>query len=102
MGLKLEGVDILNVNRLPGAIEGDDDGQADGHLGGGHGDNQEDKHLRVVVGQPVLTDIEPAEGHEGQVRRVEHELEAHENRDDIAPENDTGKTDGKQQAADEQ
>jgi hypothetical protein len=37
------------MGRLAGTVEGDDDRKADGHFGGGDGDDEEDEYLRVEV-----------------------------------------------------
>src|SRR4030095_11770849 len=90
------------MRRLPRAVESDDDSEPDGHFGCGDSDDEENENLRVVIWQAVLADIEAAKGNERQVRRVQHELEAHEDRDDVSPKDDSGKADGKQQSADEE
>ena len=51
--LEFQAVEILDMGCLLGAKERDDDGQADRDFGGGDGDDEEDEHLPVVVGQAV-------------------------------------------------
>src|SRR5215813_1177295 len=58
---------------------GDDDGKTDGDFGGGHAEDEEDEGL-AIDGAVALP-----EGHEGQVRRVEHDLDGHEDDERIAP-----------------
>ena len=53
MRLEFQAADVFHVRRLPGAVERHDDGQTDGDFGRGHGDDEEDEDLRVVVGQAV-------------------------------------------------
>ena len=45
---------------LAGAIEGDDDGEADRDFGGSDGDDEEDQDLRVVIGEAIVADGESA------------------------------------------
>ena len=42
---------VLDVRRLPGAVERDDEGQADRDFRRRHGDDEKHEHLAVVVGQ---------------------------------------------------
>ena len=86
---------------LPQAVEGDDDGEADGHLGGGDGDDEKDEDLGVVVGESEGGDAVAGEGDEGEIGGVEHQLKAHENDEEIAAQKDTGETDREKKAADE-
>ena len=51
--LELQRVDVLDVRRLPRAVERDDDGQADRDFRGGDGDDEEHEDLAVVVGQAI-------------------------------------------------
>src|SRR5471030_1606414 len=67
-GLEFQRIDVLDVGRLPGAVEGDDDGEADRDLRRRDGDDEEHEHLRVVVGQAVH-EIEAGEGDERKVGR---------------------------------
>ena len=87
---------------LPQAVERDDDGEADGHLGGGDGDDKEHEDLRVVVGESERGDTVASEGDERKVGGVEHELEAHENDEEVAAQEDAGESDGKKQTTDQE
>ena len=72
---------LLDVtSRVAVAEQRDDDGEADGDLGGGHGDHHQTKiwpssELVTLPGSTVTT---CGEGHEGQVHRVEHQLDGHQ------------------------
>ena len=90
------------MRRLPQAVEGDDDGEADGHLGGGDGDDEEHEDLPVVVGESERGDAVTGKGNEREVGRVEHEFETHENDEEVAAQEDAGESDGKKQAADQE
>jgi len=46
--------------------------------------------------------VGPAEGHEGQVDRVQHDLHAHEDRDDVAPKEDAERPHREQEQAQEE
>src|SRR5271154_7007215 len=98
--LEFQRVDVLDVGRLPGAVEGDDDREADRHLSRGDGDDEENEDLRVVVGQ-AIDKVEAREGDEGEVGRIQHQLEAHEDDDDIPAQHDPPEADGEEQAAHE-
>ena len=50
---KLQRVDVLDVRRLPRAIERDDDGETDGDFRGRDGDDEENEDLRVVIRQAI-------------------------------------------------
>jgi len=80
--------------------EGDDDREADGHLGRRDGDDEEHEDLRVVVRQ-LVHEVEAGERHQREIRGVQHELEAHEDDDDAAAQKHTRKPDREEQAADE-
>ena len=71
-------VDLVDVQGLARAEERDDDGEADGGLGRGDDHDEEDEDLAVDLVPHV------GEGDEGQVDGVEHQLNRHEDRDDVA------------------
>ena len=90
------------MDRLAGAVEGDDDGEADGDFRGGDGDDEEDEHLAVVVWKSVRSRVETGERDQRQVRGTEHELEAHEDDDDVPAQHHTGEADGEEKSGDEE
>jgi hypothetical protein len=94
-------VDLRHIGRLLRAEEGDDDGETDGDLGRRHGDDEEKEDVGVVGGL-ALDEIEARKGDEGEVRRREHELEAHEDDEEIAPHEHAGQPDRKERAAHEE
>jgi hypothetical protein len=98
---EFQGADVFHVDRLPGAIQGDDDGEADRDFSGGDGDNEEDKNLGVVVGQSG-SEMESGKGNERKVGGVQHQFERHENDDDVAPEENAGEPNGEKHPADNQ
>src|SRR6185437_27348 len=63
------------------ADDGDDDGQAHGRFGGG---DHEDEEVAVELMQSV------AEGDEGQIHAVEHQLDGYEDGDEVALEQEAG------------
>src|SRR5438477_10416452 len=75
--LEFEGGDVFDVSGLASAEQGHDDGETDRNFGGGYGDDEEDKHLGVVVTGPVRLDLETGKGDQGQISRIQHQLEAH-------------------------
>ena len=84
------------------AIEGDDNGETDGDFGGCDGDNKEDEDLRVVIGQPISADMESREGHQREIGGIQHQFEAHEDDDDVAPQKDSGEAKCEEESADEE
>ena len=90
------------MNRLASAIEGDNDGETNRNLGCCDGDHEEHQHLPVIVRQAVRSHVEARESHQGKVGCGEHQLQAHENYDDVPAENHARQADGKQQAGDEE
>src|SRR4051812_33315885 len=67
----LEERDVVGCGAGPAPEDGDDDAEADHHLGGGHDENEEHHDLAANV-------VEHAgESDEGEVDGVEHELDAH-------------------------
>ena len=88
------------MDGLARTVEGDDDGQADGDFCSGDGDDKEDEHLAAVVGQAIHR-IEAGKGDECQVGGAEHQLQAHEDDNDVPAEHHTGQADGKQETGDE-
>src|SRR6266480_339095 len=78
-----------------GAIERDNNGEADCDFGGSDSDDKEDEHLRVVIGQAIVAETKTRKGDKGKIGRVQHQLERHENDDDIAPQQDAAETDGR-------
>ena len=75
---------------------------ADGDLGGGDSDDEEHQHLPVVVRQPLGCEVEAREGYQRQVRCAEHQLEAHEDDDDVAAQQHPCEADCEEQSADEE
>ena len=94
--------EFVGVDRLAGAVEGDDDREADSDLGGGDRDDEENQHLAVVVGQAVRLGVETGEGDQREIRRAEHELEAHEDDDDVPAQHHAGKADAEEQTGNEE
>src|SRR5678815_1947122 len=64
--------EIVDGHPAAGPEDHHDDGEPDGHLGGGHRHHEEDHALPVDATESVT------EGHEREVRGVEHELDRHE------------------------
>src|SRR5690606_22039650 len=90
-GSPFESRERLGVERLPMAEQGNDEREADGRLGGGDGHHEEGDDL------PVHGALLAAEGHEGQVHRVQHDLDGEQQRDDVAAQEDAGRAEGEEQ-----
>src|SRR5215207_2973751 len=92
----LEQVDVVDRDRRALAEDGDKDAEADHDLGGGHHHHEEGQHL-AVQGAVGL-----GEGDERQVDRVQHQLDAHEHHDGVAPDQHSGHADAEQDGRQEQ
>src|SRR5919109_2678781 len=79
IGSALHEVDLVEVDVDPVPVDEQDDGQADAHLGGGDGDDEQGEDLAGDVAQPG------GEGDEVDVHGIEHELHAHEHEHAVAP-----------------
>src|ERR1051325_12174044 len=90
------------MRRLAEAKEGDDNGETDRDLSGSDGDDEKDEYLRVVNGQTIWLKAKAREGDERKVGRVEHQLERHQDDDEIAPQQHPGEPDREQDAADDE
>src|SRR3954453_1316815 len=96
IGSVLEEVGVVDRGRASGAEDGHDDRQADDDLCGRHEHREEREDLSVEVA------VHPGERHEGQVAGVQHQLDAHEHHDGVAPEQDPGTADREQQHGDDE
>src|SRR6266704_2871058 len=102
---ELERVELVDVDRGPAAEHGDDDGEAHGGLGGGHRDDEEDGGVAAQearLGGGALHQREPREGEESEVHRVEHQLDAHEDDERVAPQHHAHPAQREEDRAEEQ
>ena len=83
----LHDVEVVRHGARAPAEDGDDDAEADDHLGGRDHQYEEDEHLSADVVEHAC------EGHEGEVGRVEHQLDAHEHHEYVAPHEDPQRSD---------
>src|SRR5438874_2322049 len=81
---------------MPVMKEGDEDGQADGGFGGGDGHHEKDEKESVDLME--LAGV----GDEGEVHRVHHQLDAHEDGDAVAPRQHAADADGEEDGAEDQ
>ena len=88
------------MRRLPEAEERDHDRKPDRNFSRGHGDNEEDKNLRVVIRHAAWIDVKARECDQGQVGGVQHQFEGHQNGDDVASQHHAGETNREQNTAD--
>jgi RNase P protein component len=101
MRSEFQRVYVFHVGRLSGAIECNDDRQADCDFGGRDRDDEEDEDLGVVAGHSI-GNAKTRKRYERQVRRVQHQLERHENDNDVPTENDAGEPDREKHSADDE
>src|SRR4051812_9839252 len=86
----LQQVDVVDGGGSAGPVDRHDDRQPDDHLGGGDHHHEERDEL------PVERAAGPREGDQRQVHRVEHQLDAHEHDDGVAPHQHPDGADGEQ------
>ena len=86
----LQQVGVVDAGRAPRPEDRHDDGEADHDLGRGD-DHDEERHDLAVQRA-----VDPAEGDQCQVRGVEHQLDAHEQHDRVAPDQHPDGADGEQ------
>src|SRR5882757_8788434 len=94
--LVLEQVRVVHRGGPTGAEDGHDDGQPDHHFGG-RDHHHEERHDLAV--QPA---VDPGEGDQGEVHRVQHQLDAHEHHDGVAAHQHPDRADGEQQRGQQQ
>ncbi len=87
---------IFDMRGLALAVERHDQRQADRHFRRRHGDDEEHQDLAVEVV------VEPREGDQREVGRVEHQFERHVDDQQVAPHDDAEQAERKQQRADDQ
>src|SRR3989454_293967 len=89
-------VHAFNVQRLPVARDQDDDSQAHGRFRRRHHDHKQNKHLAIELAESL------AEGDKRQIHSVQHQLDGHENRDDVALEDKRNDAQPEQDGAEDQ
>src|SRR5258706_15051476 len=76
--------------------QGDENGQADGGFGGGNGHDEKDEEESVDLME--LASV----GHEGEIHRVHHQLDAHEDGDAVLARQHATDADGEEDGAEDQ
>src|SRR5262245_26829403 len=89
----LQQIQLVHVGRLADAEEGDDHAESDRRLRGGDRDHEEDGDLAVGA------TVHPRKGHEREVARVQHQLDAHEDGDGAAAQEHRERADGEEHRA---
>lgn len=84
-----------------GTEERHNDGEAYGYLSGSDSDDKKEEDMAFVV-RLAFFDVEAREGNEREVRCGEHQLEAHENDDQIATHQNTGESNREQNSTDKE
>src|SRR5439155_5739785 len=90
-GLELQALDVFNMRRMPAAEGRYRDWESHRDFGRSHGDSEENENLRVVIRGAAWVDMKARECDQGQIGGVQHQLERHQNDDDVAPYHHTGK-----------
>src|SRR5687768_860849 len=95
--LSFQASKIIDVDRAQVPEERHQDREPDGRLGGGHGEDEEDEHLPREVVQ------EMGEGDEVHVHRQQHQLDRHQQHDQVlAVHEDADHADREEQRAEDQ
>ena len=88
------------MRRLAFAIEGDNERQADRDLGGCYCDYEENEHLTT---ESIIGGIaKPRAGDQREIGSIEHQLEAHVNDQQVAPQQYPQQTQAKKDRADDE
>ena len=95
------GGEFFYVNCLASAVESNDDRKSNCDLRRGNGNNEKDQHLTVVIGQSILSGIETGKRYQSEVCGAQHELEAHEDNDNVTANEYSGQPDGEEESRDE-
>jgi hypothetical protein len=80
---ELHRINLRYIRGFTGSEESDDNCEAHGNLGGCYGNDEEKKNVAFVGGLAVLH-VEAGKRDEREVGGCEHQLEAHENNDEVA------------------
>src|SRR5439155_17544782 len=99
-GLKLQALDVFDIRCLAEAEKRNHDRKSDGDFGRGHGDDEENKNLGVVIWDTAWIDMKSRERDQGQIGGVQHQLQRHQNDDHVASHHHAGESDREQDAAD--
>src|SRR5581483_1205472 len=91
--LPLQKLHVSGIESLSETKDRDDDRQAHHRLGGRHRHDEKHDHL------PFDRAHKTREGDESQFDRIEHQLDRHQDYDDVAADDDPGDADGKENGA---
>src|SRR5436190_22309334 len=90
------------MGRLPCAIKSNDNGKTDGDFRRCHGDYEKNKDLGVVIWNSGRIETEARKGNERKIGRVQHQLQRHEDDDDVTAQEHARETDREKQATDDE
>src|ERR1700685_816839 len=80
----LHRIDVVDHQRAAVLEHGKNNGQSHGGFGGGNHHHEEAINMSIHLSELI------GECHEGQVHRVEHQLDGHKHRDDVAAKDEAG------------
>src|SRR6266545_6159791 len=83
---------LIDVDGRPVAIGGQNDGEPDGDLGRGDDEDEDDEDAAALVDRRESA----RERDEREVRRIQHQLDRHQDHDRVAPDEHTGSADEEQ------
>src|SRR6516165_7357300 len=95
VALPLQQINLVHVDRLLVAEEGDQDAEADGGFGGGIGDDKDSEDLSVKA-------VEPREGDQVQVDGIQDEFDRHQDDDHVATREDADDAQNEEGGGDDQ
>src|SRR5258706_563403 len=87
-GLSLQRIQFIDIDVLLRLEDLHEQGQTHSHFGGGHRDDEEREDL------PAETLIHAGKCDEGEVGRIQHQLNRHENNKRVAPDQHTQRANG--------
>src|SRR2546423_9959263 len=99
--LPFQQINLVNEDGLAVAVERDDEAEADGRLGGGDDDDEDGEDLSGDGVHVARVAQVAREGYEVEVRRVQYQLDGHEDDDDVAAREHARHAVGEQQSADD-
>src|SRR3990170_2725994 len=94
--LALHPLDLVHIDRRAVAVGREDDREAHGDLGRGDDEDEDDEDAAALVHEAEA----PGERDEREIRRVQHQLDAHEDHDRVPAHEDATQADEEQERGD--
>ena len=91
MALSLQLVELIDIDSMTQPKDSNENRQADSSFCRGEGNDEEDKHLTVKI------TIAARKSDERQRSAIQHQLDAHEQHEQVPPQQEAGRADHEQQ-----